>query len=155
MKSLLVGMMLASTLNAAPSRVVSLSGTVHSADIGNQQSVGAVWLPSEPRRIEQFEFHLPRPIKGLHIEYRCHLQDTGDTQWLSAGTPCGTQGEARRLESFAMRLSGPAARLYQLRYWCQVDGASRPSGPYSDEAVCGTQGESRELIGMKVELVRM
>ena len=93
MKSLLVGMMLASTLNAAPTRTVTLVGTVHSEDIGNQTSSRATWLPSQPKRIEQFEFHLKRPMKAVQLEYQCHLQDVGDSGWLPEGTPCGTQGE--------------------------------------------------------------
>ncbi|RKI01124.1 hypothetical protein D7Y15_36555 [Corallococcus sp. AB030] len=154
MKSLLVGMMLASTLGAGPSKTVDLVGTVHSEDIGNQSSSRATWLPTQPKRIEQFEFHLKRPMKAVQLEYQCHLQDTGDSGWLPEGTPCGTQGESRRLEAFGIRLRGEGAHLYTVRYWCKVEGMERPLGPLTDGAMCGTTGEGRKLLGMQVELVR-
>ncbi|RKI44839.1 hypothetical protein D7X55_38065 [Corallococcus sp. AB049A] len=154
MKSLLVGMMLASTLGAGPSKTVELVGTVHSEDLGNQSSRRATWLPTQPKRIEQFEFHLKRPMKAVQLEYQCHLQDLGDSGWLLEGTPCGTQGESRRLEAFGIRLRGEGAHLYTVRYWCKVEGMERPMGPLTDGAMCGTTGESRKLLGMQVELVR-
>ncbi|PTL83004.1 hypothetical protein [Vitiosangium sp. GDMCC 1.1324] len=138
-----------------PPRVPSRwEGTVHSADVGDQKYSTAAWLPQEPRRVEQFELHLPRPVRGLELQYMCHLQDIGDSPWLNAGTPCGTTGESRRMEAFAFRLAGPAARDYTVRYWCLVEGAQTPSGPYADGELCGTKGESRALLGMKVELVK-
>ncbi|MCP3098026.1 hypothetical protein LZ198_03945 [Myxococcus sp. K15C18031901] len=133
---------------------VRLVGVVHSADVGDQPYVAGAWLPDAPRRIEQFVFDVPHSAREAGLEYMCHLQDVGDSPWLKAGARCGTTGESRRLEAFAFRLTGRAAKDYTVRYWCLVAGDKAPIGPYTNGAPCGSKGESRELLGMKVELVK-
>lgn len=91
---------------------------------------------------------------GLGLEYMCHIQGHGDTEFLKTGEFCGTRGQSRRLEGFAARLAGPQASSYAVIYSCHVQGVGdieELSGP----SFCGTRGQSRRLEALKIRVERI
>ena len=57
-------------------------------------------------RVEGFQINIDPPIPGLNVEYMAHVEGVGDTPWLSEGELAGFRGQAKRIEGFAVRLSG-------------------------------------------------
>jgi hypothetical protein len=53
------------------------------------------------------------------VEYMGHLQDYGDTDWFEQPYSCGTAGQGRRLEGFAIRPRRSSAGL-GLRYMAHI-----------------------------------
>ncbi len=105
----------------------------------------------ESRRLEGFQITLDPPVPGLSLEYMAHLQDIGDTAWVSQGQFIGTRGEARRLEGFAIRLTGPNAEHYDVTYMCHIQNVG-DSPTYANGAFCGTRGQSLRAEGLSVKI---
>jgi uncharacterized protein YjdB len=105
----------------------------------------------ESRRLEGFQLTLDPPVPGLSLEYMAHLQDIGDTGWLSEGQFIGTRGLSRRLEGFAIRLTGSNAANYDVRYMCHIQNVG-DSPMYANGAFCGTRGQSLRVEGMQVTI---
>jgi uncharacterized protein YjdB len=89
---------------------------------------------------------------GVHLQYMCHLQDIGDTKWLSEGQWCGTKGQSRRLEGLAVRLVGPNAKGLQVAYRCHTQDNAGPSWWLADGEFCGTRGKSKRLEAFTIEI---
>jgi len=78
-----------------------------------------------------------------------HLQGTGDVA-CSTGQWCGTKGESRRLEGFAIRLP-PGLGDVQLKYFCHLQGTGDTAWQ-AEGSFCGTRGQSRRLEGFALAL---
>ena len=87
---------------------------------------------------------------GVSLEYMAHLAEVGDTAWAVEGSFCGTRGQSRRVEGFAVRLAGPNAKFYKVRYMAHFEGISSDTGFFENGQFCGTRGENRRLEGMYV-----
>ena len=55
-------------------------------------------------RLEGFNIHVLENRTGKKLKYDGHVQDVGWTGECSAGTPCGTAGQAKRLEAVKLWL---------------------------------------------------
>jgi hypothetical protein len=133
---------------------IPLRGIVHLqgvGDIGLTEDLFA-GTRGESRRLEGFSLSFDSPVPGLAIQYMAHLQDTGDTQWVSEGQFVGTRGQSRRLEGFAIRLVGTAAPRYTVLYMAHLQDMG-DTGFYQDSQFCGTRGQSRRLEGMLVRVL--
>jgi hypothetical protein len=84
--------------------------------------------------------------------YMCHIQGIGNSPWLQEGSFCGTRGQFRRLEAVALRLIGPNAPRFTIRYSCHLEGIG-DIGPISDGGGCGSMGQSRRLEALAIEVV--
>ena len=85
--------------------------TVHLQDIGDR-TFGAgqfAGTRGESRRLEGASIAFSPPVPGLSIQYMGHVQDVGDTPWMSDGQFVGTRGQARLMEGIAIRLADPLA----------------------------------------------
>ncbi len=124
-----------------------ISGTVHVQDIGDLPLREMQWAGTrgQAKRLEGFSLR----ASGVRVEYMCHLQNRGDTQWMREGNFCGTRGQSLRLEGFAIRLRGPNADRYDVYYQCHLEGRG-DTGPVRNGAFCGTRGQSRRLEAMNV-----
>ena len=71
------------------------------------------------------------------------------TPWMPGGSFCGTRGQSRRLEGFAIRLNGPNAARYDVFYSGHLQDVG-DVGPLKDGDFCGTRGQSRRLEAMVV-----
>jgi Clostridial hydrophobic W len=133
---------------------IPLRGIVHLQDVGDIGLTEGLFAGTrgESRRLEGFSLSFDSPVPGLAIQYMAHLQDTGDTQWVSEGQFVGTRGQSRRLEGFAIRLVGPAAPRYIVLYMAHLQDMG-DTGFYQDSQFCGTRGQSRRLEGMLVRVL--
>lgn len=61
----------------------------------------------------------PDTLKG-GIEYRVHVQDIGWMDWKKEGEYAGTRGQGKRVEAIQIRLTGEAAKYYNIYYRCHV-----------------------------------
>ena len=127
----------------------------HLESVGDVFGANGEWVGTkgQSRRLEAFGVELANDIPGLSLEYTCHLQDIGDTDWVPMGDLCGARGESRRLEGFAIRLVGPKAAGYRLSYRCHLQDIG-DTGWMSGGAFCGTRGQSRRLEALVVTLTK-
>ena len=124
-------------------------------DLGDRTGREGEWVGTkgQARRLEAFAVSYARPPRGFGLEYMCHVQDVGDSAWLTAGALCGTRGQSRRVEGFAMRLAGPDAAAWTVQYQCHVQG-SGDSAVMADGQYCGTRGQSLRVEAMLVTVTR-
>lgn len=132
-----------------------MSGLGHVQDVGDVNSSGEEWLGVRGRhlRLEGFELNFIDTIPGLSVEYMCHRQSYGDTQFIAAGEFCGTRSSGLRLEGWAARLTGPNADQFSLQYWCHLQSLG-DRGPFTNGQFCGTRGERRRMEAIRWEIVR-
>jgi len=90
-------------------------------------------------------------IKDLEIWYMGHIQEKGDTPWRKNGEYIGTRGQQRRLEGFSVKLNGPAAQNYDVKYYARLHDLSL-SPTMSNGMFVGTRGESKSMSGLAVWL---
>ncbi|MBZ4374315.1 hypothetical protein [Corallococcus sp. AS-1-6] len=86
-------------------------------------------------------------MKVVQLEYQCHLQGLGNSGWLPEGTPLGTQGESRRLESFVgIRLRGEEAPV-QGALLVQSERHSVSHGPALGRSDVRHEGGEPQAVG--------
>jgi hypothetical protein len=85
------------------------------------------------------------------MKYMAHLQDIGDTAFVNEGQFVGTRGQSRRLEGFAIELTGPLAATHTVMYMAHLEG-SGDTGFFRDGQFCGTRGQSRRVEGILVHV---
>ena len=86
------------------------------------------------------------------IEYRSHVQDIGWQNWVADGALSGTTGQGLRMEAVGIRLTGPAAALYDVYYRVHVQDLGW-MGWAMNGASAGTTGFSRRSEAIQVVLV--
>jgi uncharacterized protein YjdB len=83
------------------------------------------------------------------MEYMAHVQDIGDTSWVREGQYVGTKGQSKRIEGFAIRLTGSQASKYDVFYQAHVEGIGNTpkvgNGQFS-----GTRGQSKRVEAISV-----
>ena len=120
--------------------MIGLELVVHVQNHGDVAAGPQAWAGDRGGKsgIEGFTIN---PLPGLpadDVRY-CGIDAQGRTsEWVSAGTYCGTRGLWRPLAGFAMRLEGEAARRFFCLYaGCFADGSE--VGPLEDGAPCRSQ----------------
>lgn len=94
----------------------------------------------------------PRPSYDAVVEYMCHLQGIGDSPWKIQPETCGTTGEGRRLEGFAIQHSNASSDEVGLRYKVYLQDLGEQGWEYMP-AFVGTRGEKRRLEALWIEVV--
>lgn len=132
-----------------------VEGIVHIEDIGDKSFSGDTWAGTkgEGRRLEGFSLKISPFIAGLKLQYKCHIEDEGDTGWLDEGEFCGTRGQSKRIEGIAVRLKGSKARFYEVVYQVHIEDAG-DSGECRNGEFCGTRGESKRVEALRITIVR-
>ena len=140
---------------AAPT-IVGLSVTVHLQGVGDRafRQNEYAGTRGEFRILEGFSLRLDPPIPGLSLQYSAHVEDLGDTEWVTEGSFVGTRGQSKRLEGFSVRLAGPEAANYRVFYNAHVSRVG-DTEIASDGAYCGTRGRALPVEGMKVWIDRV
>jgi len=130
---------------------VGLKVMVHIQNMGDRSFSAYEYAGTRGQgfRVEAFQINIEPPIVGLNLEYMAHIGGVGDTPWLEAGKLAGERGKARRLEGFAMRLTGPQASSYDICYTAHVQNMG-DSPVYRNGQYCGTRNKSLRVEGMKV-----
>jgi peptidoglycan hydrolase-like protein with peptidoglycan-binding domain len=105
----------------------------------------------QSRRLEGFQLQISPAVANLGVRYMAHLQNTGDTAWVSMGSFVGTRGQSRRLEGFAIELTGSAAGNYNVFYLAHLQNTG-DTALFSNGQFCGTRGQSRRVEGILVRI---
>ena len=124
-------------------------GDIYDVDDGLQEWIG---IKGESKRLELINIDEVSLPSGVSIKYMCHIEDIGDSWWMSGGNDCGTRGESRRLEGFAIKLEGNNANNYNIIYRCHIQD-SGDSGFYYDGEYCGTKGQSKRIESIWIDIV--
>ena len=134
---------------------IALEVLVHIGGIGDRtfsdrEFAGTI---GESRSLEGMQIRFRQPIPGLGIRYMGHLQNTGDTPWVGEGEYVGSRLESRRLEGFAIELTGPEANRYQIHYQGHFAGYGN-SNIITNGEFCGLRGDGLQLEALKVWIDR-
>ncbi|MDJ0557396.1 MAG: hypothetical protein QNJ68_23700 [Microcoleaceae cyanobacterium MO_207.B10] len=138
-------------VNQTPGVSVGLKVLVHIQNVGDRIFAAQEYAGTRGQgfRVEAFQINIEPPIPGLNLEYMGNISGVGDTPWLEAGKLVGERGRVRRLEGFAIRLTGPTGTNYDVFYTAHVQ--NRGDLPvYSNGAYCGTRNQSLRVEGIKV-----
>jgi uncharacterized protein YjdB len=124
---------------------------VHIQGIGDRTFGAQEYAGSKGRglRVEGFQINIDPPIPGLNVEYMAHVEGVGDTPWLSEGELAGFRGQAKRIEGFAVRLSGSQADKYDVFYSAHIQNIG-DTDVSSNGEYCGTRGKALRIEGIKV-----
>lgn len=138
-----------------PGRGPDLRLMVHLAGLGDVACEAGEWCGTrgESRRLEGFAVWLPPDIANVELRYKCHVQGSGDTGWISQGQFCGTRGQSKRIEGIALRLDGPRAAGFHIAYQVYMHGAGN-SHIVKDGGYAGTRGQGRQVEAIRVWLER-
>ncbi len=140
---------------SGPNGPIALEVLVHIGGIGDRtfsdrEFAGTI---GESRSLEGMQIRFRQPIPGLGIRYMGHLQNTGDTPWVGEGEYVGSRLESRRLEGFAIELTGPEANRYQIHYQGHFAGYGN-SNIITNGEFCGLRGDGLQLEALKVWIDR-
>jgi uncharacterized protein YjdB len=83
------------------------------------------------------------------MEYMAHVEGIGDTFWVREGQYVGTRGQSRRLEGFAIRLTGWQTSNYDVFYQAHLEGIGTTPRVGNGE-FSGTRGQSRRVEAISV-----
>ena len=136
-------------------RRVKLEVTTHiENDRNDRRGTDSEWVGTrgQSRRLEAFRIAMVNRPPGLGIQYYCHPQDVGDTDWVTDERDCGTRNQSRRLEGFAVALNGSQAHRYTVEYQCHVQNTG-DTGLMRDGQFCGSRGANLRVEAIRV-LVR-
>lgn len=87
----------------------------------------------------------------VKVTYRTHVQSIGWQDWVSNGEMAGTQGSAKRMESFNLKLQNAPTDM-GIRYKAHVQGIGWQDWVY-DGGLAGTSGLSKRMEALGIELV--
>lgn len=102
---------------------------------------------------KQYRNKRPTPSSTAVVEYMAHLQGIGDQAWRTQPDMCGTTGQGRQLEGFAIRVSNASSdEDFGLRYMAYLQDQGETGWEYMPSFV-GTKGEKRRLEAFWIEVV--
>jgi uncharacterized protein YjdB len=132
---------------------LSLNITVHIQDLGDRKGTDGEWLGTkgQSKRLELINIKKLSGPDNVQILYRCHIQDFGETEWLQEGEDCGTRGHKKRLEAFAVRLTGAGAKNYRLSYQCHLQDQG-DTGFFASPQYCGSTAQGRRLEALLIKI---
>ncbi|MCX5801816.1 MAG: hypothetical protein NTX17_10600 [Candidatus Eisenbacteria bacterium] len=92
------------------------------------------------------------PSTRAVVEYMGHVQGVGDVSWVTQPGTCGTVGQGKRLEGFAIRHTVWSKDQVGLRYKAHLQDLSDTSWFYMPD-YCGTRGEKRRMEAIWIEVI--
>ena len=130
-----------------------LEVTVHLQNIGDLRFRENEFAGTrgQSRRLEGFQLDLQPSVPGLGLRYMAHLENIGDTAFVTDGQFVGTRGQSRRLEGFAIELTGPNANNFNVFYMAHLQDSGDTS-VHQNGQFCGTRGQSRRVEGILVRI---
>jgi uncharacterized protein YjdB len=90
------------------------------------------------------------PSRTAFVEYMCHLEDIGDTEFFEQPLACGSDRESKRVEGFAIRL-GQGSAPVDLRYMAHLEEIGDTGWKHLGEFI-GTRGKGLRLEGFAIEV---
>lgn len=101
-------------------------------------------------RMEAIQISLPSVSGG--VQYSSHVQTYGWQNWVSTGQTSGTSGQSKRLEAIKIKLTGEAAKNYDIYYRVHAQQFGWLGWAKNGESA-GTAGYSYRLEGIQIQLV--
>ena len=101
-------------------------------------------------RMEAIQISLPSVSGG--VQYSSHVQTYGWQNWVSTGQTSGTSGQSKRLEAIKIKLTGEAAKNYDIYYRVHAQQFGWLGWAKNGESA-GTAGYSYRLEGIQVQMV--
>jgi hypothetical protein len=97
---------------------LKLSGTVTFQDAPNVRLVNDQFAGTrgQGRRLTGYSLRIYPEIPNLNLQYMAHLEGIGDSAWVDGGGRLSVGSQSRRLEGFAIRLTGTDAAKYSVSY---------------------------------------
>jgi hypothetical protein len=126
---------------------------VHVQGIGDKTFDADQSAGSQGRQIEGFQINFNPAVTGLGMHYMAHVQGIGDTAWVTNGQFVGTRGQGRRIEGFAIKLTGSQAASYTVEYMANVQNTGDTQF-FKDGGFCGTRGKGLAIQSMRVRVLK-
>lgn len=136
---------------AGTTSTVGLKLLTHIQNVGDRVFGAEEFAGSRGKalRLEAFQINIEPPVPGLSLRYMAHVSGIGDTPWLEEGQLAGARGQGRRVEGFAIELTGPAATNYDVFYMGHIQNVG-DTAVLSNGQYCGTRGKNLRVEAMKV-----
>lgn len=134
-------------------RTIIVNVMVTIRGVGDVTFGDGAWAGTRGDSIPLDGFQLNSRTQGLGFSYMGHIQDVGDTDWVPDGTYIGKRGQSKRLEGFAIKLTGPAASSYRLTYQAHIqnEGDTRV---FNEGEFCGYRNKKLAVEAMLIKLER-
>ncbi|HEV2363647.1 MAG TPA: hypothetical protein VGS12_05540 [Caulobacteraceae bacterium] len=125
---------------------------LHLQNRGEVSFTDTIWAGElgEGTAIESFVIRALERARPDQIEYKGLTEAGEETDWIDAGSPCGSRGKGEALTGFAVRLKESANAGLE----CEYRGAfssGKTIGPVRDGALCrGDDGDRLQAIQVQV-----
>jgi len=100
------------------------------------------------KRLEAFSMH----IDGVNITYSAHIQNIGDTPFVTGGQVIGTMGVALRMEGFIIKTTSIPVG-YKLQYRAHIQNIG-DTGWVDAGTYCGTKDKSLRIEEIEARIVK-
>lgn len=137
-----------------PKQVRNVSYQAHVQNIGDTgigydgDLVGTV---GKTLRMEAIKVSLPSIMNGS-VEYKAHVQNIGWQGWRESGKLAGTKGKSLRMEAVKIRLTGEAAKGYDIYYQVHVQNIGWLDWAKNGEPA-GSEGYGYQMEAIRIKLV--
>lgn len=105
----------------------------------------------QSKRLEGINIYLS-DSNLLGVKYTTHVQDYGWLPWSYNNDMSGTEAESKRLEAIMIKLTGPAAKYYDVYYKVHAENIGWMGWAKNGEPA-GTAGYSYRLEGIVIKVV--
>jgi hypothetical protein len=136
-----------------PTAALPVIQLVHLQGLGDLQAAAPQWVgrPGSGRQMEGFAILPSLDLAPEDIEYQAILGEDWSTPWVRGAEFCGSRNMGIALLGVRIRLVGPAAQLFECRYWgCFVNAGV--IGPRTEGEVC--DADRRVMEAMRVVITR-
>lgn len=90
------------------------------------------------------------PSRTAFVEYSCHVQDSGDTDFFKQPLACGMPGRHRRIEGFKIRLANGSENV-GLTYMAHIAKQGDTGWTFLNQYV-GTKGKKLAVEGVAIKV---
>ncbi|UJF15235.1 glucosaminidase domain-containing protein [Jeotgalibaca sp. MA1X17-3] len=104
----------------------------------------------EGLRVEDLRLNFPQN-NDIGIQFSSHIQKTGWTSWVGEGNTAGNTGKSLRMEAIKMKLSGEAAKNYDIFYRVYSDTVGW-SGWAKNGNAAGTEAYARGIESIEIKI---
>ena len=119
-------------------------------------AIGALTKAVNPKcRLLSLELDITPFHPDLTIEYKTIINNLGETPWTKAGELSGTTDKRRKLIGYAVRLKGPLASQYEVKYKVKIrKNAEWATG--KNGSICGSdKNRSQAVENIQIEIVKI
>lgn len=104
----------------------------------------------ERLRVEDLRLSFPQN-NDIGIQFSSHIQKTGWTSWVGEGNTAGNTGKSLRMEAVKMKLSGEAAKNYDIFYRVYSDTVGW-SGWAKNGNAAGTEAYAKGIESIEIKI---